>query len=76
LVIVLKAGDEVMTCLNRFIGREKVRSAQFSAIAAFQPAVLGYFYWDTKDYQRIPVSTMRRLREAVPSCNAARSCKY
>ena len=54
-VIVLSSGDEVMACLERFVAQEKIEAAQFSAIGAFGSAVLGYFDWETKKYQRIPV---------------------
>jgi uncharacterized protein len=54
-VVVLNSGDEVMACLNRFVEQEKIEAAQFSAIGAFRSAVLGYFDWETKSYQRIPV---------------------
>ena len=54
-VVVLESGDEVMACLKRFVEREKIEAAQFIAIGAFRSAVLGYFDWETKDYQRIPV---------------------
>jgi uncharacterized protein len=54
-VVVLEGGDGVMACLKRFVEREKVEAAQFTAIGAFSSAVLGYFDWETKDYQRIPV---------------------
>ncbi|HVZ10288.1 PPC domain-containing DNA-binding protein [Rhodopila sp.] len=54
-VIVLENGDDVMTCLKQFVERERVGSAQFTAIGAFRSAVLGYFDWETKTYQRTPV---------------------
>ncbi len=54
-VIVLSSGDEAMACLKRFVEQEKIEAAQFSAIGAFRSAVLGYFDWERKDYQRIPV---------------------
>jgi len=54
-VVVLDSGDEVMASLKRFVEQEKIEAAQLSAIGAFQSAVLGYFDWETKDYQRIPV---------------------
>jgi hypothetical protein len=54
-MVVLDAGDEVMTCLNRFVAQEALEAAQLSAIGAFQSAVLGYFDWESKDYRRIPV---------------------
>jgi predicted DNA-binding protein with PD1-like motif len=54
-VVVLSSGDEVMASLKRFVEQEKIESAQFSAIGAFRSAVLGYFDWETKSYQRNPV---------------------
>jgi uncharacterized protein len=54
-VVVLNSGDEVTACLKRFVEQEKIEAAQFSAIGAFRSAVLGYFDWETKSYQRIPV---------------------
>jgi predicted DNA-binding protein with PD1-like motif len=55
-VVVLNSGDEVTACLNRFVEQEKIEAAQFSAIGAFRSAVLSYFDWKTKSYQRIPVN--------------------
>jgi len=60
-VVVLDSGDEVMACLKRFVEREKVEAAQLTAIGAFQSAVLGYFDWETKDYQRIPVGNQTEV---------------
>lgn len=54
-VVVLDSGDEVMACLKRFVEREKVEAAQLTAIGALERAVLGYFDWSTKEYQRIPI---------------------
>lgn len=54
-VVVLDSGDEAMACLKRFVEQEKIEAAQFSAIGAFRSAALGYFDWQTKQYQRIPV---------------------
>ncbi len=55
-VVILETGDEAMTCLKRFVGQEKIEAAQVTAIGAFQSSVLGYFDWETKDYQKIPVN--------------------
>lgn len=55
-VVVLDSGDEVMECLKQFVTREKIEAAQLTAIGAFRSAVLGYFDWQTKDYQQIPVN--------------------
>lgn len=55
-VVVLDTEDEVMSCLKRFVERERLHSGQFSAIGAFRSAVLGYFDWERKDYVHIPIS--------------------
>jgi predicted DNA-binding protein with PD1-like motif len=55
-VVVLETGDESMTCLKRFVEQEKIEAAQLTAIGAFQSSVLGYFDWETKEYQKIPVN--------------------
>ena len=54
-VVVLDAGDEVMASLKRFVTKESLEAAQFTAIGAFRSAVLGYFDWESKDYRRLPV---------------------
>jgi uncharacterized protein len=54
-IVVLDTGDEVMTCLNRFVAQEALEAAQLSAIGAFRSAVLGYFDWQRKNYRHIPV---------------------
>jgi uncharacterized protein len=53
--VVLDKGDEVMTSLMRFADHETVTAAQVTAIGAFEKAVLGFFTWDRKEYERIPV---------------------
>jgi predicted DNA-binding protein with PD1-like motif len=55
-VVVLETGDESMACLKRFVEQEKIEAAQVTAIGAFQSSVLGYFDWETKVYQKIPVN--------------------
>jgi len=55
-VLILDSGDEVMKCLTDFARTQHLAAAHFSAIGAFERAVIGYFDWRQKDYQRIPVS--------------------
>lgn len=55
LAIVLATGDEAMACLKQFADAEHITSAQFTAIGAFETAVLGYFDWSSKEYRRNPV---------------------
>ncbi|SFN75718.1 hypothetical protein SAMN05216330_101470 [Bradyrhizobium sp. Ghvi] len=54
--VVLDTGEEAMDCLERFVAAEKVHAAQLTAIGAFSDAVLMYFDWTKKEYQRIPVT--------------------
>lgn len=54
--VVLATGDEVAGELGRFVRERKIDAGALTAIGAFQSAVLGYFDWETKQYQRIPVS--------------------
>ena len=53
--VILETGEEVLTCLQRFVTREHVLAAQITAIGALSDVVLMYFDWDKKDYLKIPV---------------------
>jgi predicted DNA-binding protein with PD1-like motif len=53
--VVLETGDEVMQGLQQFVERERITTAQLSAIGALSDAVLAYFDWERKDYRDIPV---------------------
>jgi predicted DNA-binding protein with PD1-like motif len=54
--VIFDTGDEVMSGLSRFAEEQNLSAARFTAIGAFSGATLGYFDWDTKDYERIPVN--------------------
>ncbi|UGB38349.1 PPC domain-containing DNA-binding protein [Frateuria soli] len=53
--VVLETGDEANACLLAFAREQHLSAAHFTAIGAFERAVLGYFDWNTKDYRRNPV---------------------
>jgi hypothetical protein len=53
--LVFDTGDEAMAELSQFAREQRLTAAQFTAIGAFSRAVLAYFDWDTKQYQKIPV---------------------
>ena len=55
-VVVLDTDDEVMASLEHFVEREKLHSGQFTAIGALRSALLGYFDWEQRSYQRITIS--------------------
>lgn len=54
--LVLDSGEEVMSRLQRFCEEENLSAARFTAIGAFSAATLGYFDWNRKDYEEIPIS--------------------
>ena len=53
--VVMETGDEVLSNLSAFARDEKLSAAEITGIGALSDAVLGYFDWQTKDYERIPV---------------------
>ena len=53
--LVIEKGDEVVPLLETFAREHGLDASRFSAIGALQRAVLGYFDWEKKDYERIPV---------------------
>ena len=55
IALVFDTGDEVMATLARFADEHGITAARLTAIGAFSRAVLGYFDWQRKDYERIPV---------------------
>lgn len=54
-VIVLETGDEAMTALSAFAAEAGLDSASFTAIGAFERAVLAFFDWERKEYLPIVV---------------------
>ncbi|MHB1558217.1 MAG: PPC domain-containing DNA-binding protein [Isosphaeraceae bacterium] len=53
--LVFQAGDEAMAGLKQFAEEQNLGAAQITAIGAFRSVTLGYFDWETKKYQKIPV---------------------
>ena len=54
--VVLASGDEAVELLGKFAREQRLEAASLSAIGAFERAVVGYFDWAKKDYERIPVN--------------------
>ena len=54
-VLVFDTGDQVAAGLTEFAKAQKLGAAHFTAIGAFQELTLGYFDWESKQYQKIPV---------------------
>jgi predicted DNA-binding protein with PD1-like motif len=53
--LVFDKGDEVLENLLAFAREHELAAAEFTGLGALSDAVLGYFDWQTKDYQRIPI---------------------
>jgi predicted DNA-binding protein with PD1-like motif len=55
-VLVFETGDEVAGGLVDFAKRHQIGAARFTAIGALRRVTLGYFDWDRKEYEKIPVN--------------------
>lgn len=53
--VILRAGDEAMSCLLEFARRERLSASQITAIGALSRGKLAFFDWETKDYLPIEV---------------------
>jgi predicted DNA-binding protein with PD1-like motif len=63
--VVLQTGDEAITEIKSFAQRENLSAAQLTAIGAVSDAVLGYFDWERKEYQRIPVREQAEIASFI-----------
>jgi len=55
IALIFETGEDPVAGLNRFAQENKLSACRFTAIGAFSDAVLGYFDWEKKEYERIPV---------------------
>lgn len=53
--LVLDTGDEAMSVLQKFCEAHDISAARFTGIGAFSTLTLGYFDWERKDYDKIPM---------------------
>jgi uncharacterized protein len=53
--VVFDKDDEVMAGLTAFIRDHNVTAGRFTAIGAFRELTLGFFDWEKKQYQKIPI---------------------
>lgn len=53
--VVFETGDEAASGLLAFAKGQHLAASHFTAIGAFSEATLGYFDWQKKQYQKIPV---------------------
>lgn len=55
IALVFDQGDEVISGLQDFAAEQHLSASRLTGIGAFQSATLGYFDWEQKAYERIPV---------------------
>ena len=55
-VLVFQTGDEVVSTLEDFAREHEITAARFTAIGAFSEAKLGYFDWERKEYEEVPLA--------------------
>ena len=53
--LVFERGDEAKSELERFAQEHHLSAAHFTGIGAFSDLTLGYFDWEQKQYQPIPI---------------------
>ena len=53
--VIFETGEDPIKGLTRFAEEQNLSASGFTAIGAFSEATLGYFHWEKKDYERIPV---------------------
>lgn len=53
--VIFETGDEVTAGLAAFAEEQRVSAGHFTAIGGFQDVTLGYFDWEKKDYNPIPI---------------------
>ena len=53
--VIFQTGDDPVAGLTAFALGHKLKAASFTAIGAFSEAILGYFEWEKKEYERIAV---------------------
>ncbi|HXH12969.1 MAG TPA: PPC domain-containing DNA-binding protein [Alphaproteobacteria bacterium] len=53
--LVFETGDEAISGLTAFAKERSLTACHFTAIGAFSDLTLGFFDWEKKDYQRLPI---------------------
>src|SRR5438128_1625274 len=53
--VIFDDGHEVMAGLKTSAGQQHLTASHFTGIGAFKDAMLGYFDWEKKDYEKIPI---------------------
>jgi predicted DNA-binding protein with PD1-like motif len=63
--LVFDKGDEAKSGIERFARERGLSAAHFTGIGAFSDVTLGYFDWERKDYERIPIDAQVEVAALV-----------
>jgi predicted DNA-binding protein with PD1-like motif len=63
--VVFQTGDEAMAGLERFAAEQSLKASELMAVGAFQKCVLGYFNFDTLNYERIEIDEQVELLSLI-----------
>ncbi len=64
-VLVLSHGDEAAGALAAFARNEGLHAAHFTAVGAFERAVVAFFDWESKQYRHIPIDGQMEVLSLV-----------
>jgi predicted DNA-binding protein with PD1-like motif len=53
--LIFRTGDDVTEGLLAFAREQQLEGGHFSAIGAFAEVTLGYWDWERREYQKIPI---------------------
>ncbi len=63
--VIFDIGEDPVSGLVRFAEEQNLSASGFTAIGAFSEALLGYFDWEKKDYEKIPVNEQTEVLALV-----------
>jgi predicted DNA-binding protein with PD1-like motif len=63
--VIFDIGEDPIAGLTRVAEKHELTASSFTAIGAFSEALLGYFDWEKKDYEKIPVKEQTEVLALV-----------
>lgn len=63
--LILESGEEAVSQLQRFARENRLDASRFTAIGAFSSATLGYFNWESKGYENIPINEQAEVLSLI-----------
>jgi len=72
-VLVLATGDEPIGTLTSFAAEQRLGASHFTAIGAFERAVVAYFDWSTKEYRKIRIDEQVEVLSLIGDITIDRS---